>query len=251
MRLTAKRLPITLAKRKRRPNGAVIYRGPSLLDGSPIVVIVTGIRDKSQNAKTGNMLQTWILRADVEPHLAVRSGEDSGICGDCKHAGTTCYVQVERAPLAVYRAWLRGSYSDWTEAFPVRALAERSIRLGAYGDPAAVPFKVWRRVFAQKLVGWTGYTHQWKNPAHRQLRNYVMASVDSLAEAEQAWADGWRTFRVRSATDSLTKREAVCPASEEGGKRSTCAKCNLCRGQRSEARSIAIIVHGYRAGSFK
>ena len=248
---TATRLPITLIKRKRPSNGAVLYRGPSALDGSPIVVIVTGIRNKSANAKTGNMLQTWILRADVEPHSAVRSGKDSGVCGDCKHAGTTCYVQVERAPLAVHRAWMRGSYSDWTEAFPAGALADRSIRLGSYGDPAAVPFKVWRRVFAQKLTGWTGYTHQWKNPAHRQLRNYVMASVDSLSEAEEAWSDGCRTFRVRGATDSLTKREAMCPASEEAGKRSSCVKCNLCRGQRSEARSIAIVVHGYRKGNFK
>jgi hypothetical protein len=158
---------------------------------------------------------------------------------------------VERAPLAVYRAEKRGSYLDWTKAFPANALKGRQVRLGSYGDPAAVPLNVWRRVMAQKIVGWTGYTHQWRNPEFRQLRNFVMASADSVEEAQVAQKAGWRTFRVRGENDPLMSREAICPASEEAGKRSSCAKCNLCQGQRSEARSIAIIVHGYRAGSFK
>lgn len=222
-----------------------------MLDGSPIVVIVTGVRTKSQNAKTGNMLQTWILRAGIEPHDAVRSGSDSSVCGDCKHSGKTCYVQVERAPLSVYRAWRRGSYMDWTKAFPDNALKDRSIRLGSYGDPAAVPANVWRRVFSQKIAGWTGYTHQWRNLRFQTLRNYVMASTDTEEETQMAQKAGWRTFRVRGENDPLMEREAICPASEEAGKRSSCVKCSLCRGQRSEARSIAIIVHGYRAGNFK
>jgi hypothetical protein len=42
----------------------VLYRGPSLLDGSPIVAIAT---IGSTNVKTGPMVQTWILRADMNP----------------------------------------------------------------------------------------------------------------------------------------------------------------------------------------
>ena len=45
----------------------VLYEGPSLLDGEPIVAILTGLRSSSGNRKTGAMLQTWILRADVSP----------------------------------------------------------------------------------------------------------------------------------------------------------------------------------------
>ena len=41
----------------KRPNGFILWRGASLLDGAPIVVI--GIR-KSGNRKTGRMLQTYI-----------------------------------------------------------------------------------------------------------------------------------------------------------------------------------------------
>lgn len=245
---------LTLAKpvkriRKPRLIGGVIYQGPSMIDGSPIVVIVTGFR-KSKNSKTGAMLQTWILRADQTPTEAVKSGADQSICGDCRHRDSSCYVVVAQAPLAVYKAWQAGRYQDWTGAFPDNRLQGRQIRLGAYGDPAAVPFRVWRRVFEQKLAGWTGYTHQWRNPDVQRLRNFVMASVDSPEEQAQASAAGWRTFRVRHAGETLGEREVICPASDEAGNRTTCEACNLCQGQRSDAKSIVITVHGTRAGNF-
>ena len=45
-----------------KPNGAILYCGPSLLDGSPIIVVITGLSGRSTNTKTGKMAQTWILR---------------------------------------------------------------------------------------------------------------------------------------------------------------------------------------------
>jgi hypothetical protein len=248
-----KLLTIATPKKTRKPKqiGGVIYRGPSQLDGEDIVVILTGIKQKSSNAKTGAMVQAWILRADQNPYEAVQSGADSSICGDCVHRNSSCYVVVAQAPLQVYKAWKRGRYADWTQAFPARTLRGKRVRLGAYGDPAAVPFSVWRRVFEQKLAGWTGYTHQWHRPEVTRLRNYVMASVDSEDEALEAWHLGWRTFRVRTSEDALIPgAEAVCPASEEAGKRSSCDRCGLCEGQATEARSIAIVSHGYRKGNF-
>ena len=239
----------TLPKAK-PANGAVLYHGPSMLDGEDIVVIVTGLREASANTKTGKMLQTWIMRADVEPAQALDTGQDSSVCGDCVHRGASCYVIVARAPLQIYRAWKRGSYLDWTQAFPHRALRGKRIRLGSYGDPAAVPFNTWRRVFAQRLAGWTGYTHQWHDPRFTRLRNYLMASVDSPEETLEAWHQGWRTFRVRRQDDPIMRGEVTCPASDEAGKRTTCAKCVLCAGQRTDAKSIVIMAHGYKAGSF-
>ena len=53
-------------KKTKHPNGAIIYRGPSLLDGKPIVVIAVGLNSSSKNRKTGNMLQTYILRDDIK-----------------------------------------------------------------------------------------------------------------------------------------------------------------------------------------
>ena len=88
-----------------KPNGAVIFRGPSRINGAEIVVIVTGLERASDNVKTGDMLQTWILLEDTAPHVAVKQGLDVGICGGCPHRGKlnretglwedrTCYVTV-------------------------------------------------------------------------------------------------------------------------------------------------------------
>ena len=73
----------TWLKLPKLPKGVVLYRGPSLLDGKPIVCIATGLRSPSGNPKTGPMVQTWIMREDVAPHTAQKSGEDSSVCGDC------------------------------------------------------------------------------------------------------------------------------------------------------------------------
>lgn len=240
--------------RKRSLIGAVLYHGPSELDGEEIVVIMTGLKGGSANSKTGKMLQTWIMRADRDPRQALLSGADSSVCGDCKHRreqGGACYVVVEQAPLAVWRAWKRGRYADWTRAFPENALEGRRVRLGSYGDPAAVPFRVWRRVFAQKIAGWTGYTHQWRNPLFTHLRGKIMASADSRMEAAEAREEGWRFFRVRAPGEALLDGEIMCPAAEEMGKRTTCERCGLCRGQASDGKDIAIVAHGYVASRFE
>jgi hypothetical protein len=250
-----------------KPTGYVIYRGPSRIDGSPIVVIA--LTGGSTNVKTGNMVQTYILREDIDPVAAVKQGADVSICGDCKHRGNgidgtgrTCYVNLGHGPSSVYRAYKRGRYPHLAPAVAARPdsyaaapqelhrLGEgRVIRLGTYGDPAAVPRWVWRDLVAY-AKGHTGYTHQWRTSPH--LAGIVMASADSPSEAEEARAAGWRTFRVRTADQPMLERESVCPASAEAGKKAQCAQCRACDGAGSGKRgSIAIIVHGALARRFQ
>ena len=62
----------------------IIYRGPSLLDGSPIVAIATY---SARNRKTGAMVQTYIIRDDMDPVTASRTGADAAICGACPLRG--------------------------------------------------------------------------------------------------------------------------------------------------------------------
>lgn len=65
-------------------SGVILWEGPSLIDGAPIAVIATGIGSrKSANTKTGGMVQVHILRTDVEPHVAQRTGDDQSVCGRC------------------------------------------------------------------------------------------------------------------------------------------------------------------------
>ena len=59
-------------------NAAIIYEGPSVIDGKPIVAIATY---SGRNRKTGAMVQTYILRADLNPLDASKTGEDASICG--------------------------------------------------------------------------------------------------------------------------------------------------------------------------
>lgn len=230
--------------------GLILYRGPSLIDGAPIVVIATGLDAPSRNAKTGAMVQTYILRSDVAPTEAIKAGTDSSICGDCPHRGNrngtgrTCYVNVGQGPLAVFRAFQRGTYADAANLSEIRrAGLRRVIRLGTYGDPAAVPAHIWR-AFTDKCVAHTGYTHQWRKSA--DLRELCMASADSESDALEARAHGWRTFRVALPCDAARMDgEAICPASAEAGKKLTCAACTACHGtSRGRRGSIVIQAHG-------
>lgn len=242
-----------------KSNGAVLWQGASLLDGAPIVVIATGLRDGSSNRKTGAMIQTYILRADVDPVTAVRTRTDASICGQCPHrgrpipgqdhgmTGRTCYVNVGQGPLGVWRAWKRGRYASptpWLRAKELQDLGRgRLVRLGTYGDPAAVPFPIWQHL-TMHSEGNTGYTHQWRT-APLALRSLCMASADSEADAREAQAAGWRTFRVAMPCDTpRLENEAVCPASKEAGKKLTCAQCLACAGANGRRGSIVIQAHG-------
>lgn len=236
-----------------KPTGYILYDGPSLLDGLPIVVIATGYGRASKNPKTGNMIQTWILRSDIPPVEAVETREDYSVCGNCYHRGDpqtgrarSCYVKVWQAPRAIYAAYRRGRYPRAETSQLQRSLGtNRAIRVGSYGDPAAVPVRVWQAITADSK-GWTGYTHQWNLPGiNRQaLQRYCMASVDTPEERQQARAMGWRTFRVTPKGTLPGHGEISCPASKEAGQRTTCAKCKLCAGTSVNARvSVAINLH--------
>lgn len=232
-----------------KTNGLVLYRGPSLIDGAPIVVIASGLATGSTNSKTGAMVQTYILRDDVAPTDAIKTGADVSICGTCPHRGDgtgkgrTCYVNVGQGPLAVWRAFHRGAYPVASADDIAAAGRGRIVRLGTYGDPAAVPVHVWQALTSQ-AIGHTGYTHQWRTSD--ALRGLCMASADSVADAVEARAAGWRTFRVAMPCDEpRINGEAMCPASAEAGRKLTCADCRACGGAGTGRRgSIVIQAHG-------
>ena len=222
----------------------IIYNGPSLLDGKPIVVIATF---SNRNTKTGAVVQTYILRSDINPLEASKTGEDFSICGDCTMRGevTTdparkqakarrCYVNLGQGVLIVYKSFLRGVYQP---ADPAAIGHGRFVRVGTYGDPAAVPQRVWELLLSD-ADGFTAYTHQ--KPWRPEI---AMQSADSHAEAVMHWKENRRTFRVIADLGELDKaNETICPASKEAGRRVQCAECRLCAGFK-QAKSIAIVEH--------
>jgi hypothetical protein len=235
-----------------KPLGFIAYEGPSLIDGAPIVVIVNKL-DGSDNAKTGAIVQSFIIRSDVAPVEAIKTGADESICGDCPHrpylikTGQSdeppCYVNVGRSVRSVYEAYKRGRYTRADAATIARALAGKIVRLGAYGDPFAAPARMWSQI-TRYAAGRRGYTHQWQRPDFDAAAwaPLVMASADTIDEAARANMLGMRVFRVSIGVD-VQAGEASCPASAEAGKRSTCAKCTLCSGTSIQARDIVIADH--------
>ena len=232
-------------------NGVVFYRGPSVLDGKPIVGIVTGLgATGSQNSKTGPMAQTWILREDVNPSDAIKSGGDASICGDCQHRspdgniGRSCYVVWWLGPMNVWKAFKSGAYMAASGQDLADRMLGHYVRLGAYGDPAAIPYRAWLDVVRQSS-GSIGYTQQWRtcDPMFARL---CMASVNSEAEKFTAKVRGWRTFRVRPWNGDVLDDEVICPASNEAGHSSTCQECQLCQGTTRQAKSVVIKAHGQR-----
>lgn len=250
----------------KRPLGFVLYEGPSAIDRAPVVAIVNAI-DASANEKTGSLVQSFILRADVDPMEALRSGADASVCGECPHrpalvaaavasavaGGATlraaraasaarCYVNVGRAPLGVWQAYRRGRYVRAAVAFIATAVAGRRVRLGTYGDPAAVPVALWRALVSL-AAGHTGYSHQWRDIDAAEWAPLVMASVDSAAERDAARALGYRTFRVSVDASDRAANEVQCPAAKESGARVQCADCLLCGGTTKQAKDVRILDH--------
>jgi hypothetical protein len=235
------------SRKPSRPTGYVLH------EDSRIVVIATL---ESDNEKTGNMIQIWILDRTINPVAAVQSGADTSVCLDCKHRGTgkkdrTCYVRVANAPLGIWRAYHRHRYPFLQLEQYSAVFAGCKVRFGAYGEPVLIPVNVVAAVAAVS-AGWTGYTHQWRTPGFAGHSRYLMASCDTIAEHAAAKAAGWRVFRVREEGAPLLPGEIMCPASPEGGHKSQCERCKLCSGTYAgdPRKDIGIEVHGANKSKF-
>jgi hypothetical protein len=226
-------------------NGFILH------EDSQRVIIATGFETASDNRKTGDMIQVWILVKSVSPTEAIKSGLDRLICGNCVHRGheengrfgvdRSCYVNPGQAPQGIWKAWKAGRYS------PLRSLecfAGRKVRFGAYGDPTHLPLSL-ALAIAGVASGHTGYTHQWRKPSLQPWRSLLMASVDSVAELVIARSLGWSTFRVGS---EASPGESLC-ASERIG--TPCMDCLICAGARGGLESVHIPPHGTGATHFK
>jgi len=279
--------------------GVILWHGESAIDGEPIVLVANRFDQKSENDKTGAMVQTWILPDPRAAGIEVNGGRPAkimawlketgarAICGDCPHAWQynaetgehekgSCYVREYQAPAATLGGVYRGAYPVAGTDFPAqwvwRIGRGRNIRAGSYGDPAACPADIWKDFLAM-AGGRTGYTHMWKSAysqARRnawRLREYLMASCDSLPEYRAAIDAGFRTFLVVPDSTINSKDKSfytvgahidgamICPASDEfeefHGRKTECAKCGACSGAGGKGArmpSVFIPSHGATGG---
>jgi hypothetical protein len=218
----------------------VVYRGPSAYAPRTIIRAALVPAADSANRKTGAMAQLHILHDTIPPQVAQRTGADAAVCGTCPLRPALsggCYVVTCQGPLSVFKATVARPVAG---AARIAALLQGStLRLGAYGDPAALPPHTVQHLAALVHGRATGYTHGWR--MRPDLAPYCMASTETPADAAAAHAAGWRTFRARAPGAPVLPSEIDCPSP-----RVTCAACRLCSGNTLRARSISIEVHGFR-----
>jgi hypothetical protein len=200
----------------------IIYKGPSRIDGAPIVVLATY---SNRNTKTGAVVQTYILCEDVNPLEASKTGADASICGTCplrgtpttdpqrkQAAGRRCYVNLGQGVLTTWRAYHRGVYPDAQSAEARASIGRgRVVRVGTYGDPAAVPDHVWTELLAEATT-WTAYTHQkpWRPDIAMQSADSHSRGASALARRPPHVPRDHRACRARQG-----KRDAL-PSVERG-----------------------------------
>jgi hypothetical protein len=228
--------------------GGIDANGQTIAPGANIVVLASKAKSPDKaNSKTGDMWQFYILAADILPTDAKAQGLDATVCGNCVHRkvnGNTCYTYgtVLAGANGMWRQWRNGNASD----FAPDMVAGSTVRLGAYGDPCAVPYAVWEPILAAS-DGWTAYSHQWANPdIDARFKTIAQASADTAEEIPAANAAGWRAYTVMPVGTTRVAGAVPCPSP-----RIACADCLKCSGTGLGRRgNVWIAAHGARAKSF-
>lgn len=219
-------------------NTYLIYRGPSLINNAPILAFATV---SSANRKTGNVVQTTIVPDNVVPSAASKTPQVNSVCGACVLKRTErdiCYVRIEESIDSIARAYYAGNVDDVTgdDAEIAELGTGRVVRLGAYGDPAAVPSRIWRTLCSDSTAI-LGYTHQWQTMAIEPWTlRHCMLSCETENQAIAANNNGLRSYRVRAQGAPLLPFEIDCP---EPQRNVQCEQCRLCDGAKA-AKSVSI-----------
>lgn len=115
-----------------------------------------------------------------------------------------------------------------------------------------MPARVWRSIMPDNAKGATGYTHAWRSPKARGYSEFLMASVESRAEAEEARARGWRSFLLVPLNRAIPDGFLWCPGDAlNPATKLPCSRCGACTGTRGRSKAdVAMYVHGTAAATF-
>lgn len=271
----SKALQIHILTKSHKINGLVIYKGLSEIDNETPIVTIAHI-SPGYNDKIGQMTQIYYLVDTKEsPVTVASSGQDFGICGNCKHRPVnlgSCYVTLFQGVRALAKAYNENSYFDLTGDFDIvlelLSLINFPIRFGAYGDPAAMPYDLQYQMAVAVDFRLTGYTHQWDDFGTKfaAFKTFLHASVDTDQETKRAQEAGWNYYKISTCDGAYTGRtsdyaktkeilhvikspqETICPNTASSGV-VNCASCLKCSG--AHGSPIINAIHGARTKKFQ
>tara|TARA_Y100001973_G_scaffold105391_1_gene178362 strand:- start:608 stop:1402 length:795 start_codon:yes stop_codon:yes gene_type:complete len=259
--MAIKMIPTVKTKAKSLPPAVILRDGfvsdlPNESAELDTIASFSGITTNAKpNKKTGPMVQIRHQVRGILPHLAVETGQDSAVCGNCplrpflakakqKETGKKepkCYVQTAQGERQVYLQNRAGNYPHLDELPPSQQreiqqiMAHFGVRFGAYGEPVS-DMESLERV-SKMTDKWTGYTHQWQANNDKLASDLLMASLDGPDTHEEAKEAGFRTYRH---TDDLTAidGEIQCLENTRG---LPCNQCLLCSGNAGKGSADIVV----------
>jgi hypothetical protein len=128
-------------------------------------------------------------------------------------------------------------YSEQIFNDAVEMCRGRFVRFGTYGEPVLHGIDL-VKAMVSVAKSHTGYTHQWMRLP--EFAPFFMASVHSVRGEEIAREMGYRSFM---SADTKPEGLVGCPASKEGGFKSSCDKCGLCSGTDGKGKKSVFILN--------
>jgi len=200
--------------------------------------IESGIRDRlmwTNHVKAMWTVSTSNVKTGVIPTQYVgETREQTWVsCEGCNlrpDADGGCYAwngNTSRGANSVRKATAKGRPATLRAALARAPRSAKVVRLGAIGDPARVNRReLYADVEHARAEGFKvlGYTHHWKGePRTGALKNTLLASCETLAQAKDALSRGWL---VTVAGPEKVEGMVTCP--HYARPEIQCNRCGLC-----------------------
>lgn len=202
----------------------------------------------TKNRKTGNVPTAYVGESVEEAWAS---------CEGCAlRDSKRCYAWNGTVAAGFWNI-LRGakkSPAKYTFGNAMAALnGARMVRVGALGDPSRVNHRTLRsnaRYVRKRGMAFVGYTHHHREARNANLKDLLMASCETIEQADEAVSRGWRAttivswdFKGKRFITPAGNQALVCPAQTTTN--ITCNDCRLCDASRDTPfKVIAFKDHG-------
>lgn len=244
----------------------------SYRNGNNIIVFRYG---KTTNKKIAdnkdNIVQTYTFskaqfnyitdcrNSGTKPEFKEFFSLDADNCGDCPFAANNkfnvdkigkCYthkvmqysgfVSMMKSISKQYECFDNiPEFSEEIHSDILKICNKKYVRFGTYGEPTEIGLDLISDI-TDICSTWTGYTHQYVRKS--DYLQYFMASVHNEHQSKVV-SNRWNGRSFIASKDG-SEDGVVCPASNEAGFKSTCAKCGLCSGVNGKGKKdVKILEH--------